>query len=250
MLSLQRFFTIPFADREISDDELRAFTEDHISRLSAANDAGQFTARLTATTAAFTGFAGQVSDQDLTNALRKAATFEMERRLGEFKEFMKTKGVGMNTILFRAGADSALYREFYPSGATEYRKANLTQAPVLMDRVVNLVTGANAANGTLLGAEFVAKAQELRTNFLQARNVQVNLKGEGSIEILDREAARRALELELFDNLLALAMLHKGEPEAAARYFNESLLKDPQPSTPPVASGSDMFPLHKKLQGG
>ena len=34
MIDLKRFFINPFGDRQISDDELRTFTEDHLGRLS------------------------------------------------------------------------------------------------------------------------------------------------------------------------------------------------------------------------
>ncbi len=54
------------------------------------------------------------------------------------------------------------------------------------------------------------------------------------------------LDLQLFDNLLSLALAHKEEPEMEARYFDESLLKD---RTNPIASGSDQFALHKSSQG-
>ena len=110
MIDLRRFFINPFGDRQISDDELRTFTEDHLGRLSAANTGGEFDSRLTNTTAAFNAFFGQVASEELKVALQKAATQTMNVRWSAFVAYMTTRGAAR--VVDRAGKPSALYTHF------------------------------------------------------------------------------------------------------------------------------------------
>lgn len=86
-----------------------------------------------------------------------------------------------------------------------------------------------------LGATVVTEITGLRTAFANARDTQLEGKGEVSEARGMVKTTRTALELQLTDNLLALAKLFKGQPAKAAEFFNQSLLEDPQhPPVPPV----------------
>ena len=50
MIYLNRFLEVPFDHRQISMDELIAFTTDHLQRMVANNPGALFNARITATT--------------------------------------------------------------------------------------------------------------------------------------------------------------------------------------------------------
>jgi hypothetical protein len=73
----------------------------------------------------------------------------------------------------------------------------------------------------------VAEFEGLRTQFVNARDEQVGDKGSVSQARGALKTARTALELQLTDNLLALAKEFKGQPEKAAEFFTQSLLEGP-----------------------
>jgi hypothetical protein len=226
MIALNRFFINPFDDVNISDDELRTFAEDHLGRLSAANSGGEFTQRLTDTTAKFNAFFGNVSSEELKVALQKAATQTMNTRWTAFVSYMTIKGEAR--IVDRAGNPSALYTQFFPRGLTEFHTVKVADALSLADRTNDLAT----ANVATLGQDFADLVTQLVTDYSTARSAQVTLKGETVDAGADRRAGHDALTLQLFDNLLFLAQRHKGDPAAANGYFNQSLLEDAQPTTP------------------
>ncbi|MEO5717487.1 MAG: hypothetical protein ABIR29_02825 [Chthoniobacterales bacterium] len=86
-----------------------------------------------------------------------------------------------------------------------------------------------------LGAALVTEFTGLRTAFENARSGQVGSKGEVSEARGAVKTTRRALELQVFDNLLSLAKLFKDLPAKAAEFFNQSLLEDlAQNAVPPA----------------
>ncbi len=237
MIDLNRFFRNPFDDVEISDDELRSFSEDHLGRLSAANTGGVFTSRLTDTTAVFNAFFGVVTNEELKLALQIAATQAMNTRWDAFVAYMTVKGHAR--VVDRAGNPSALYTQFFPRGLTEFHKVSVADSLSLANRTKQLATD----NVATLGQDFADLVTQLVTDYSTARGAQVTLKGEKVDAGADRRVARAALTLQLFDNLLFLAQSNKGDP-VAGNYFNQSLLEDaqttpvePPPPAPPVTPG-------------
>ena len=228
MIDLKRFFTNPFGDRQISDDELRTFTEDHLGRLSAANTGGEFDSRLTNTTAAFNAFFGEVTDEELKVALQKSATQTMNARWSAFLAYMINRGEAR--VVDRTGRPSALYTQFFPRGLNEYHQATVADRQSLAERVKQLAT----TNAVTLGQDFVDAVTLLVDDFDTARGAQVTSKGATVDAGTDRRAVRDAMDVQLFDNLLALAQKHKGNPDAATSYFNQSLLEEPQATPPPA----------------
>ena len=226
MMDLKRFFRNPFDDPQISDDELRAFAEDHLGRLSAANTGGEFNARITDTTAAFTAFFGQVTNNEVKVAVQKAATQEMNARWTAFVAYMTNRGEAR--VADRAGNPSALYTEFFPRGLSEYHQAKVIDQQSLADRVKQLAT----TNATTLGTDFVTTVSDLVDAYNTARAAQVTSKGQTVDAGADRRTLRAAMEVQLFDNVLELAQKHKGDPDAATSYFDQSLLENPQATTP------------------
>ena len=228
MMDLKRFFRNPFDDPQISDDELRAFAEDHLGRLSAANTGGEFDSRLTNTTAAFTAFFGQVTSNELKVALQKAATQQMNTRWTAFVAYM-TRG-GEARVADRAGNPSALYTEFFPRGLSEFHQAKVIDQQSLADRVKQLAT----TNAATLGQDFADTVSGLVDAHNAARAAQVTSKGQTVDAGTDRRTLRAAMEVQLFDNVLELAQKHQGAPDASANYFDQSLLENPQATPVPV----------------
>ena len=119
--------------------------------------------------------------------------------------------------------NSGQYAEFFPRGLQEYNKARLGQVPGLLDR---LIAGA-AKYKAELGPELLAEFNGLKTTFSDAREGQVDAKGDLAQARANVAKTRTALELQLGKNILVIASHHLGNPERAADYFNQSLLEDP-----------------------
>lgn len=225
MLDLNRFYVNPFDDPQISDHELRTFTEDHIAKVQAVNTEGEFDGMLTDTGGAFSEYFGNVSSEDIKLALQKSSTTTMNSRWKDFVNYMVDRGEAR--IADRAGRGSAIYIEFFPVGKTEYHDARIADAHVLAARVKSSAD----SHAAELGEDFQSTIGVLVDGFTNARNAQVNLKGSKTAAAEDRRVTKSALALQLFDNLLVLARRHKGDPDKAALYFNQSLLEDPNRAT-------------------
>lgn len=229
MLSLDRFFKNPFDDDDISETELKAFTEDHLGRLTAANHSGEFDGRITDTTAAYTAFFGDVTGDKLQSALQKAATQTMNTRWSDFVAYMTDRGQAR--VADRAGKKSPLYTQFFPLGLSEIHDVTVANRGTLADRIKQLAV----ANVAELGQDFADTVSSHVDGFTNARSAQVTAKGENVDAGSERRGSSGELRLQLFDNLLGIAQKHKGDPSAAANYFNQSLLENAQTSSPPAA---------------
>lgn len=230
MSHLRQLFANPFHGESISDDALRIFTYDHLQKLAAANVGEEFNARLTDTVTAYSAFGGVITGYDLNRSLQIAATAEMFLRWSAFRGWMEEHGEPR--IRNKAGEESVLYNQFLPEGLGELQKVTLHNAGPLLDRLVTLVNGPHSKNGDLLGTEWVTTVALHRRQFFVARHAQLALKGEFLVGILDRDIARGALEIQLFDNALALLQRHRKLPLHAMQYFHLGLLEYAVPPAP------------------
>lgn len=121
---------------------------------------------------------------------------------------------------------SAEYREIFPQGLTYYTRATMQNIKQRLDYAVEKFTKYQ----TQLGAPLVTEFTDLRTSFNSARDQQVDDKGSVSQAREAVKTTRRTLELQLTDNLLALAKEFKGQPDKAALFFDQSRLEDPTQS--------------------
>ena len=229
MIQLERFFANPFDTRDISDDNLKKFSEDGLRRLSAAFGAGGDPEGILAATAvAHDGYFGALTDEDTKTAVRKALTLSMN---GGMEEFQRTVSRRAGTIRSEFGIESPQYAEFFPGGLTEYSNATLASVEKLMSR---MATTATKYKDTL-GKPFVERFSGLLKQFKAARAAQLEGKGDVSTSNTLTKEKRDALPLQLFDNLLVLARRHKDEPDRAADYFDQSIIRRPNtPAQPPA----------------
>lgn len=232
MINLMRFFDNPFTDKNISNSELQNFAEDHLAKVTAANPGGAHDALLADTSAAYIGYFGEVANASLRMALQKAATQTMNHRWAEFVKWMTGKGEAR--IKDRTEKPSAVYSEFFPAGPSEYHNMTKAEGRVLAERVKTSA----ATHAALLGADFKAKVDELADGYIAAREAQLERKGDHTGTRSNRDEAKAALQVRLFDNLLLFAAATK-DPEKCAFYFNQSLLENavskpaavPEPAT-------------------
>ncbi len=223
MSNLRQLFANPFQGQSISDDALRIFTHDHVQKLSEANRGDEFNARLTDTVAAFTAFGGVVTSTELGRSLLIIATSEMFLRWNACREWMADEGE--RHIINKAGRESAVYAQFFPEGLEEMGRITLEHAGRLLDRFITVVTSLQGKHGELLGQAFVMTLAQHRKQFYVARHAHLALRGEFLVGVLDREIARGALEIQLFDNALAMLQRHRKQPLHAMEFFHPGLLE-------------------------
>lgn len=237
MIKIERFFQIMFADPNISNEELRDYTEDHLAKLISHNAsgpyAGQFAAMIAETQPKFDAFVASISTEDSAGATREGQTLTKDAALKAFIELVRKREPRIEGIF---GKPSAAYEEFFPQGLNEYGKPTQAQAVVLMDRMVAKATKYVADVGQPMVDEFTAA----RTAFTTARTAQVTQKGEVGEAAAQRRLARAAVELQDQKNLLTIALMFLGQPERAKDFFTESKLRDPKkhkeepPPAPPA----------------
>ena len=229
MIKISRYFENPFDDREISGEELRIFSEDHLGKVNSHQASGELagtlTAMVTATTATFNAFDQALSTRAAQIGTQMGGTMSKDDVLQLFRTTIRQR---RGRVVDKVGEDSAIYLEIFPGGLSYYTRATMQTIQARLDYAVDKFTKFTAELGPELATEFTA----LRTSFENARSGQEEDKGETSEARQAVRTTRTALELQLLDNLLTFAKLYKGQPVRAAEFFNQSLLKDPQPSKP------------------
>jgi len=221
MINIKRFFENHLSNPEISGEELRQFTEDHIGKLDAKSALpAPLAAVLTPTKAAFGAFDAALSARTTLQATQSGGTITKDEALELFRTTVRQRE-GRVRDKFAKG--SGTYAEFFPQGLGEYNKARHGQIPGLLDR---LITGATKHKAEL-GPELLAEFTALKNTFSNAREGQVDAKGDLAQARTNVAITRTALELQIGKNILAIASHHIGTPERAADYFNQSLLEDP-----------------------
>jgi hypothetical protein len=236
MINIQRFFENHLSSREISGEELRQSTEDHIGKLGAMSALPANLAVLRAPTeAAFGAFDAAISARTTLQATQSGGTITKDDALEFFRTTVRQRE-GRVRDKFAKG--SGPYAEFFPQGLREYNKARLGQIPGLLAR---LMTGATKHQAQL-GPELLAEFTALKTTFSTAREDQVDAKGDLAQARANVASTRTALELQVGKNILAIASHHLGSRERAADYFNQSLLEDPTRSNDDVKDDETPLP--------
>lgn len=221
MIAIERLYQNHFANPEISAEELRQFTEDHLGKLKALPALpANLTALLVPTQTAFAAFDEMISIRSTLQATQSGGTITKDEALQLFRTTVRQRE-GRVKDKFAKG--SGPYAEFFPKGLTEYSKARLGQFSGLIERLI----AAAAKYQAQLGPDLLAEFTELKSTFTKARDGQVDTKGDLAQARANVATTRLALELQLGKNLLTTALHHLGHPERAVDYFNQSLLEDP-----------------------
>ena len=170
MINFENLFKNLFDNKDISDNKLKAFTQDHIQRLTVNNSDHGFDAILTETKAAYDDYFGSINQKDSSVAARISSTLTFDNILTEFKELIR-RHEGL--IRSKYGKQSAAYIGFFPAGITEYNKANKRNGETLIIRFANAVS----EHQTDLGADLLNSITTLKNSYKTARNSQLDKKG-------------------------------------------------------------------------
>lgn len=231
MINLHRFFMNPFDDDEISMDELLAFSTDHLERLKANNPGGIYAARITATTTAIAGVNTAFSTDESKLGDRKASK---QNKNAYRKSLAKKISPLALAVESKFGEGSAEFAKCFPKGRRVFGDSADDQ---LGNHLQTLITGLTAYQGQL-GAQVVTDATALLTGWNAVYAPSESSTGAKTTTQVAKNAARAALQLELFKNLLTIALNFPGSPTSLDTYMQQSLLEDhpaapPTPPTPP-----------------
>lgn len=235
MIDLHRFLTNPFDDPGISIDELLAFTTDHQQRMTANNTGGFLTARITATNTALGVLGTTVTDDQTKLAIRKAR----KQAKDDFRKSLPD-GVGKiyGAVIAKYGPNGVETTECFPEGRGVFAKSTDDRLANQLQTLINGVTAHQAD----LGAPLVADATALLTGWNAVYSTSESSAGAKTTTQAAKNAARASLQLELFKNLLTIALQFPRQPEQVDVYMQQSLLEDhpvtpdaptPPPPTPP-----------------
>jgi hypothetical protein len=233
MRDLHIWFTNPFDDPHISMAELLAFTSDHLQRMI-ANPLPALAARVTATQTALGGVSGAFTDDESMLGLRKAR----KQAKNDYRTALIPR-VGAIAIKVQAqfGEGSAEFVECFPHGRTIFSNCPDDEVANNLDILVAGVT----AHTPPLAAQIVTDATAIKTGWTAVFSPSESAGGAKTTTIAAKNAARAALQLELFKNLLALATLYPRQPEQLDLYMQQTLLQPhtqtpATPATPPASA--------------
>jgi hypothetical protein len=229
MRDLHIYLTNPFDDPHISMDELVAFGTDHLARLIANNPGAVFAARITATTAALTGVGSAFTDDKTKLALRESKKLAKDA----FRKALPAAiGKIYGAVEAQFGESGPQMKECFPKGRTVFSNCTDGALGEELQTLVNGVTDYQAQ----LGAPVLAAATALLTNWNAVFQTSETATGGKSSAQGAKNSARQALQLELFKNLLTLALNFPDQPEQLDVYMQQSLLQPhtPSTSTPPA----------------
>ena len=230
MYDIHKVLTNPFDDPHIGLNGLLAFTTDHQGKMADNNTNGFLTARIAATNIAVVG-------------VNTAFAADLGK-LGERKTSKKDKDdyrASMTpaiskiyvTLQGKYGEKSSKLTEFFPNGRTGFNTATDDQVGNNLQTLITAVT-AHVAD---FSQQLVTDATALLTGWNAVYTPSESSSGAKKTAMTAKNNARAALQLELFKNLLTIALQFPRQPEMLDLYMQQSLLEPHTPgtSTPPPA---------------
>lgn len=229
MIDLHKFFINPFDDNGISMSELLSFSSDHLQRMIANNPGALYATRIAATTTAMNTVNTQFADDQTMLGQRKA---KKQTKKAFRKSLLPAIAKIAGVVTGFYGESSPATSEIFPHGRTIFGKASDDQ---LGNYLQVTITGLTAHQADL-GATVVTNATALLTNWNSVYGLSESSAGNKTASQLAKNNARLALQLELFRNLLTIALNNPRLPEQLDVYMQQSLLLNPVPPAPPSAS--------------
>lgn len=223
MTDLHKIFVNPFDDERVSVDALLAFATDHHQRLVANNPGGQFGARIAATAGAISAVNVAFSD-DLTKlAQRKGRKMAKDG----FRRDLPVSIAKLHAaVVAKFGPKAVELTTCFPQGRSVFNKAPDDQ---LGNHLKTLVAGVTSYQAGL-GAAVVADAAGLLSGWNAVYTGSESASGAVTTSQAAKRAAREGLQLELFKNLLTLALTFPRQPEMVDTYMRQALIEGPEAS--------------------
>ena len=261
MINFHRFFINPLDDRQISFTEILTYAAVSYQRMVANNPGGVLTTRINATAVALNGLESGVTD-DLTKlAIQKAKTDAKVAFRASLPQVMaKIHGAVVGAF----GPNAPQVIECFPLGRSIFTSCRDEQLNNHLQQLVNCITPLQAQ----VGANAVGEAGAALSSWTLLYVAQQQAIGVKSQTAEARDAARATLRLELFKNLLTLALTFPNDSDKCDLYCPQHLLKNaPQPQPPgaaelatnhagglsvplsALAEGAQTFTFERRMQG-
>ncbi len=226
MTNLHVFFEISFQAEDVTFSRLLKFGARSLSRLSASNPANVFDARIAATTTALAAAESGVSDVGIKEAIKKAKTQAKD----DFREALPAQIRKIHAAVVAAFGDpSPDLTECFPEGRTVFRDCRDEELNNKLDQVVACLTPRSAQ----VGAAMVTLATNLKTQWASLFAAQDTAMSDREMMAGQRDAAREALALQLYLNVLAVATQFPGDVAKCDYYFPQQYLRRPSTRTVP-----------------
>lgn len=235
MRDIHVWFTNPFDDPHISMAELLAFSSDHLQRMQ-ANPLPPLAARVTATNIALGNVSAAFTGDDSTLALRKAR----KQAKNDYRAALPAKvgkiAVGVENIF---GEKSVQFVQCFPHGRSIFSS---TTDDEMANHLQTLINGVTALTPPL-DLQVQLDAQALLPDWTAVFQPSESATGAKTNTMAGKKAARMALQLELFKNLLTLALSFPRQPDQLDLYMQTSLLEPhtqtPSAPTPPAPTPTE-----------
>ncbi len=218
MMDLVKFFKIPFDTDKISDDNLKKFSNDHIQRIVANNDSGQYDEMRDNTITAYTDYFGAITDEYTAIAIRQSLTITTDNIIADFKASISQKEGLIKSIW---GVKAPEYQEFFPYGVNEYHQASKANIETLMNNMADAASTHQAE----LGVDFVNLFTDYKDKYKISREAQLEKKGVISEDKTSTSEKRDVLEIQLYINLLTLAIEFPGNPDRGMDFFDQQIVR-------------------------
>ena len=261
-MELRRYGENPYANERYSNGNVLTYAAAHLD-LMIAHDATRLAERITATSATLNTVEEGTTDELGKVAMRKSRTAA--------KAAFRTALPGHITKIHAAvvaafGADGPEVLQCFPQGRGVFATST---DEALNNRLGQLVTGITPLSVSV-GAIHVTAATGLATTWGTLYGAQGQAKGATSVSAEARAAAMSALKLELFKNLLTIALNDPEDPDRIDLLCPQNLLEgrsspitpgattltlasqDAQPRTAHftmTADGADSFRLLRRIAG-
>ena len=198
-------------------------------------DGKQFQAQLDLLQPLYDGFDANLTTQAGASAGRGSQTPLADTVFGLVKQFMKR--AYKKSFAALEEDNPTLFKEFFPTGRTEFSSASRKGMGTSFDRFVKSLTDhkADVANGATL----LKDAQALAEHYTEARQQQAARKKQVKTAITTLDADETDLLVELFGAYTALLAYYYKTPERAETYFDFSMLPHRQPA---AATGTNSGP--------
>jgi hypothetical protein len=226
MIDLHKILKNPFNDPNIGIAGLTSFATDNVGKMTVKNIGTVFTARIAATQLALTAVNNAFGTDLNKLGLRKTS----KQAKDAFRASLRPGISEIYAVLIKQyGEHSTQLAQFFPLGRDGLLKAHDDQLGSELQALVTALT----AKQSDLGADVVTQATALQTGW-NAVYVPSETSGDAKSASMDaKNAARAALQLQLYLNLLAIAQQFPDQPEQLDVYMQPSLLNSHSPSPAP-----------------
>lgn len=215
----------------VSRQDLKAITGYTLQALN--NDGAQWQNKINLLQPLYDSFDAGLVGQAGASAGRGSQTLLAETAFGLVKQFMK-RAYKRNFAALEED-NPTLFKQFFPSGRTEYSAASRQTLGTAFARFVQTLSVHKAAVPD--GANLLKEAQPLAEQYAQARQTQDARKKQVKSAAGSLDADETDLLVELFGVYAALLAHYYKTPERAEAYFDFSVLPRSQRQPEADATG-------------